>query len=291
MLNEQPPDPKRRAHPLDAGAPPPGGSPPRPKQQVTLHIPSVRPLVTYTLLGIMIGIFILRAFSPELDESLLLWGANQRSAVLGGGEIYRLFSAMFLHAGVYDQFGGFAFEGSLHLIFNAYMIYVVGSNIEKLFGHVRYTLIFLLGGLAGSIASILLGGGGYSVGASGAVFALLGAQFVYLYQHRKLLGVGGRRQMNALIQLLAINLIFGFVTNAAGAAVRIDNWAHIGGALGGLALAFGIAPLFIVRSHPEIPGHLIADDINPLRRRLWAVSAYVVVLMLILIFARQTYGG
>ena len=56
-------------------------------------------------------------------------------------------------------------------------------------------------------------------------------------------------------------------------------------------LAFGIAPLFIVRSHPEIRGHLIADDINPLRRRLWAVSAYVVVLMLILIFARQTYVG
>ena len=81
------------------------------------------------------------------------------------------------------------------------------------------------------------------------------------------------------------------ITNAAGAAVRIDNWAHIGGALGGLVLAFGIAPLFIVRSHPEIPGHLIADDINPLRRRLWAVSAYVVVLMLILIFARQTYVG
>jgi rhomboid protease GluP len=291
MLNEQPPDPKRRVHPLDRPPAPPSeqpeGEPPR-KQQVTLHIPSVRPLVTYTLLGIMIAVFVIRALSPSLDEALLLWGANSARGVLAEGEIYRLITSMFLHASIYDRFGRFALENSLHLIFNAYMLYIVGSTIERLFGHVRFALVFLLGGLAGSVFSVVLGGG-LSVGASGAVFAILGAQFVYLYQHRKLLGAGGRRQMSGLIQLLAFNLLFGFVANAASASVRIDNWAHIGGALGGIALAFGIAPLYIVRAHPELPGHLIAEDINPLRRRWWVVSAYSVALMLILIVARQAY--
>jgi len=296
MLNEQPPDPKRRAHPLEGPPKPPsggggagasGGSPY--KQQVTLHIPSVRPLVTYSLLGVMIVVFIVRALSPEIDEMLLVWGANQAEAVIVNGELHRLFTSMFLHAGIYDALGRFAFANSLHLVMNAYMIYIVGSSIERLFGHVRYALVFVLGGLAGSVASALLGSGGYSVGASGAVFALLGAQFVYLYQHRKLLGANGRRQMMGLIQLLAINLVFGLVSNVSGASVRIDNWAHIGGAVGGLVIAYAIAPLYIVRSHPEIPGHLMADDINPLRGRLWAVSAYVVVLMLVLIVARQTF--
>lgn len=290
MLNEQPPDPKRRVHPLERD---PAAAPDadKPRKQVTLHIPSVRPLVTYSLLAIMIVVFAVRALSPDLDVSLLVWGANQREAVIGGGEIYRLLTSMFLHAGIYTSRGTFALENSLHLILNAYMIFAVGSSIERLFGHVRYALVFLLGGLAGSVASVLLGGGGYSVGASGAVFAILGAQFVYLYNHRKLLGAAGRRQLMGLVQLVAINLIFGLLTNAAGAAVRIDNWAHIGGALGGLAISFAIAPLFLVRTHPEIPGHLMADDINPLRRRLWAVSAYAVALMVILIIARQTYSG
>lgn len=290
MLNEQPPQPKRRVHPLERTpeSPQPDGQPPR-KQQVTLHIPSVRPLVTYTLLGIMVGVFLLRAVSPAWDEALMLWGANQREAVLANGELYRLITSMFLHAGIYDSLGRFAFAGSLHLIMNAYVIYIAGSMIERLFGHLRFALVFMLGGLAASTASVILGSGSYSVGASGAVFAILGAEFVYLYQHRKLLGAAGKRQLSGLVQLIAINLAFGLLANAMGSAVRIDNWAHIGGAIGGLAISFAIAPLFIVRSHPEIPGHLIAEDINPLRRRLWMVSVYVVALMLILIIARQTY--
>lgn len=290
MLNEQPPDQKRRVHPLEREPTPPsqpGGESPR--KQTTLHIPSVRPLVTYTMIGIMVAVFLLRATSPGTDEAILRWGANQRELVLVDGQIYRLLSSMYLHASVYSSRGTFALENSLHLFLNAYMIFVVGSSIERLFGHVRYALVYLLGGLAASVASIVLGSGGYSVGASGAVFAILGAQFVYLYQHRKLLGAAGRRQLMGLVQLVGINLIFGFLTNAAGASIRIDNWAHIGGAIGGLTLSFAIAPLYIVRSHPTQPGHLMAEDINPLRPRLWTVSVYAVVLMLILIAARQFY--
>lgn len=294
MLNEQPPDPKRRVHPLERtpNRPPgeggPAGQNGQPRQQVTLHIPSARPLVTYAFLGIMIAVFIIRALSPTLDEQILLWGIKGDDFVLGQGEIYRLVTAMFLHTGIYTPYGTWALEGSLHLIFNGYMLFTIGASIERLFGHARFAAIFLLGGLAGSVFSLLIEGG-YGLGASGAIFALLGAELVYLYQHRKLLGARGRRQLRGVLTLLAFNVIFGFVGNAAGAAVQMGNWAHIGGFLGGLVLAVGIAPLFIVRSHPEIRGHLIAEDINPLKRRWWVISAYSVALMLILIVARQTY--
>ncbi|MBE2267212.1 MAG: rhomboid family intramembrane serine protease [Anaerolinea sp.] len=299
MLNEQPPEvqppdvkSERRVHPLEREAPPskmPGSGEEPPRRQVTLHIPSVRPLVTYSLLAVMIAIFVLRAVSPTLDIALLDWGANQRDLVLGQGEIHRLFTSIFLHASIYGAYGQFALQNSLHLIFNAYIIWAAGATIERLFGHVRYALVFILGGLAGSVLSAVLGEGTYSVGASGAVFAILGAEFVYLYQHRKLLGTGGRRQMMGLVQLAVINLLFGLLTNATDAAIRIDNWAHIGGALGGLALGFAIGPIFIVSKHPTIAGHLLAEDINPLRRRWWTLSIYSIVVMVILILARASY--
>ncbi len=165
-----------------------------------LHIPSVRPTVTYALIAINVLIFVIRALSPQLDEQILLWGANNPVAVLQNGEVYRLFTSMFLHASIFDAAGGYALANSLHLIFNMYILYVIGIQVERLFGHVRFTLIYLLGGLAGSVLSAVLSSGNvYSVGASGAVFAIMAAQFVYLYQHRKLLGARGRAQMQSLI--------------------------------------------------------------------------------------------
>ncbi len=252
-----------------------------------LHIPSVRPTVTYTLIAINVLIFVIRALSPQLDEQLLLWGANNPIAVLQNGEIYRLFTSMFLHASIFDGAGGYVFANSLHLIFNMYILYVIGIPVERLFGHVRFTLIYLLGGLTGSVLSAVLSSGNvYSVGASGAIFAVLAAQFVYLYQHRKLLGARGHAQMQSLIILAVINLIFGLLSNAPGSAMSVDNWAHIGGVIGGLVLTWAIGPIYIVRRHPENPNALLGEDINPLKNRYWAVSLFAIALMVILIVAR-----
>lgn len=290
MLNE--PSPDRRVHPLErqpTPPPPPDDNSPRPRQQVTLHIPTVQPTVTYAILIAIIGVFVVRALSPDLDRQLFLWGANHQPEVLNGGEFYRLLTSMFLHASIYNPFtGGLMFANSLHLIFNAYILYYSGTYVERLFGHARFAIIYLLGGLTGSIASAILGGPNvYSVGASGAVFAVLGAQFIYLYKHRKLLGDQGRRQMQSLIWMGLINLLFGALTSLGTGPVRVDNWAHIGGAVGGLALAWLISPLFIVRRHPVIPTELVAEDINPLKNRVRALSLYAALMIAALIFASR----
>ncbi len=285
MFNDPPPE-RRKPHPLERDPAPLPNSPP-PGQQVILHIPSVKPNVTYAIIAINVIIFLIRALSPEIDEQFFLLGANHPPDVIAGGEIYRLFTSMFLHASVFSPRGNYVFQYSLHLIFNMYILYNVGTQIERLFGHVRFALVYLLGGLAGGVLSVVLNDASiYSVGASGAVFAVLAAQFVYLYQHRKLLGARGRAQMRSLAMLAIINLLFGALTGLGGAALRVDNWAHIGGMIGGLALTWAIGPIYIVRRHPEQPDALLGEDINPLKNRYWALSLYVVVLMVILIVAR-----
>jgi rhomboid protease GluP len=298
MLNDPPPE-KRRAHPLEQGpnqpppAPtPPSAQPPPERHPVMLHIPSVTPRVTYAVLLINILVFIIRLTSPALDEQIFMWGANHQPYVLQNGEYYRLFSSMFLHASIYSARGGFALENSLHLIFNMYILYSIGTALERLFGHARFAIIYLLGGVTGSVLSTVFSDANvFSVGASGAVFAVLGAEFVYLYQHRKLLGARGRRQMQSLISLAVINLVFGLVTTVSTGPIRVDNWAHIGGALGGLLLAWFIGPIFIVSTHPTQPNALIGEDINPLRNKYGIVSLYAAALLLVLIFARQIALG
>jgi rhomboid protease GluP len=286
MLNDPPPE-RRNPHPLERppAQPPEGGQ--RPRQQVILHIPSVRPNVTYAIIAINVLIFLIRATSFQLDEQIVLWGASRPSDVLVEGQVYRLFTAMFLHASIFNAFGSFALQNVLHLVFNMYLLYSVGSQVERLFGHVRFTLIYVLGGLAGSVLSAVLSdSNNYSLGASGAVFAIIAAQFVYLYQHRKLLGARARAQMQSLVFLAVINLIYGALTSVGRSIFLVDNWAHIGGLIGGLALTWAIGPIYIVRRHPEQPEGLLAEDINPLKNRYWVLTLYIVALMIMLVVGR-----
>lgn len=292
MLNDPPPE-RRKPHPLEREpvrppAPPDGQPPPPPRQQVILHIPTVKPNVTYAIIALNVLVFVFRLSSRQIDQQVFLWGANNPVDVLQNGEVYRLLTSMFLHASIFSGYGGYALENSLHLIFNMYVLYIIGRQVEQLFGHLRFGLIYLLGGLGGSVLSAALSGGNsYSVGASGAVFAVIGAQFVYLFQHRRLLGARGRAQMQNLIILAVINLFFGVLTGLGGSGVLVDNWAHLGGVLGGLVLTWGIGPIFILRRHPEQPNELLAEDINPLKNRYWVLTLYVVALMLILIAGRS----
>lgn len=280
------PPSEKRTHPLEARPTPPVPQPPR--QEVKLRIPSVTPRVTYVIVAINIIVFLLRAFSRRLDTDLLDWGANGAHEVLQLGEYYRLLTSMFLHASIHAPFGGYALPNSLHLIFNTYVIYGVGIYIERVFGHARFTLVYLLGGLAGSVASVvmnaLLGNlNTYSVGASGAAFALIGAEFVYLYYHRRLFGSYARVRMQSLIAFGIINLLFGFASSLGATQMRVDNWAHIGGLAGGLILAWFISPIFLLRQHPAASGDLLAEDSNPLQRKYWALSAYITGLLGVLI--------
>ena len=131
-------------------------------------------------------------------------------AAIADGEWWRLLTAMFLHGGV------------MHLFLNMFALYILGSELERLLGWWRFLGVYLVAGLAGAVASYwMLPVGGLSVGASGAIFGIVGAFFV------------ANRRMNyqaRQIALLAFVLLLpGFVFS------NIDMAAHVGGLVGGAA--------------------------------------------------------
>ncbi|MBL8116467.1 MAG: rhomboid family intramembrane serine protease [Anaerolineae bacterium] len=281
--------PTRTPHPLEQ--PPAPARPEPPRQRVNLRIPSVKPTATYVLIAINVIIFVLRAFSPTLDGQFFEWGANNSQLVLQNGEYYRLLSSMFLHAGVLIR-GQYALENSIHIFFNMYILYAVGLSLEPLFGHARFLIIYLLGGLLGSVLSVLFGGeNSYSVGASGAVFAILGAEFVDLWHHRKLMGSAGQARRRTLIIFAVMNLAAGLISTLPGSARSIDNWGHVGGLIGGVVLAWFISPILNLRAHPDHPGEILGEDINPLHKHYWVVSLYATALVILIFIGVLRAGG
>ncbi len=281
-MNETPPP--RRRHPLETGparpaAPPPAGSPGAPQRpRVLLVGAAVRPLVVWALIAVNVAVFAAGFLLPNAGDWLFLNGASRAHEVLVLGQYHRLFTAMFLHAGL------------MHIFFNMYALYLFGSILEPMFGHLRFAIIYLLGGLTGSALSVILGNPnpsplaiamftGASVGASGAVFAIFGAEMVFIYRHRDLLGERGRAQLRSLLLMLGLNLLIGVASTAPGAAVSIDNWAHLGGLAGGLALTWLIGPRFVLQADPLRPGLLIARDATLTNRRESLAVVYALALV------------
>lgn len=174
--------------------------------------------LTSALLGILILIHLAveAAGSSQEGWNLTRFGANFVLATIGG-EPWRLVTSMFLHA------------GALHLLVNCYALFVLGRLVEQLFGSARFWIVYLLAGVAGSLASAYVGEAyRLSVGASGAIFGLLGAALVGLMRLRGFVPEQWRKQVTYnLLIVLALNLYIGHTMS------QVDNSAHVGGLLGG----------------------------------------------------------
>jgi len=174
--------------------------------------------IIFALIGVNVIAFILPTiidFSGgrgSSNEAFLRMGWNSASDIKDG-EYYRLISSMFLHG---DFF---------HILVNMYSLYVVGFNILEIFGSVGFFLIYLFSGIGGSIASFALHPRTPSVGASGAIFGLVGSllAFSILSGQTGLLG--------NIIIIIAVNLVIGFTSGG-----RIDNYGHIGGLVTGTVI-------------------------------------------------------
>jgi rhomboid protease GluP len=144
-------------------------------------------------------------------------------ALVAEGEAWRLVSSVFLHSGV------------VHLGFNMLSLYFLGSFVEAAFGRSRFLALYLLSGVSGGLAYLYFGGfNAPAVGASGAIFGLLGGVLGYALRR------GTFSWQNPLIRqlliLLALNLYLGF------SIPNISNTAHLGGLAGGFAFGWLVAP-------------------------------------------------
>ncbi|ABK60459.1 rhomboid family protein [Clostridium novyi] len=175
--------------------------------------------VTFILIIINVIMYIITAILSQniLDSDirvLLFLGANENTLV-SNGEYYRLFTCMFLHGGL------------IHLLANMYALGAIGPIVERIYGKVKYIIIYLVGGIISSIASHFFLRG-VSIGASGAIFALLGVMLIITIERKDIVGNG---VIKDIVFIIVINIFIGLSSN------DIDNFAHLGGLLGGVILA------------------------------------------------------
>ena len=191
------------------------------------------PIITYILIGTNILMFFLDLLFPDafLLERGLTYGPYIRD-----GEIWRLLTGEFFHGSI------------LHLLVNMYSLYVIGSQVENFFGKAKYLLIYIFSAVTASALSIILNINTASIGASGAIFGLTGALLYFGYYYRVYFG---NPLISQIVPIIIINLIFGFTIPG------IDNYAHIGGLIGGLLLAMAIGMKTDEESHNRLHGTIL----------------------------------
>jgi len=208
-------------------------APPQP-QAVMVKMPDIKPMVTYIIMGISIFIYILQAGSEYLlgyDLPAML-GLKANELIMQG-QYWRLLTPVLLHGSI------------LHILVNMYALSRFGPNLEKVWGHWRFLGLYLIGALGGNVASFIFSAK-YSLGSSTAIFGLLGAEGVFLYQNKKLFGSQAQQALANIVSVAVINLVIGL-------SPGIDNWGHVGGLLGGFLFSwFGGPVLHVEGVFPSI---------------------------------------
>ncbi len=177
--------------------------------------------VTRILIGVNVALFVVEILVGAVGfigggstAALVSMGALV-PAYVWDGDYWRLFSAMFLHGGL------------LHIAFNMYALYLGGSFLERIAGRTKYIIIYLVAGVSGNVAVLVLAPAlSVTIGASTAIFGIFGALFVYSLHYRDSAAGQALRSMGAII---VINLLFTFLIPG------ISWQGHIGGLVGGVA--------------------------------------------------------
>lgn len=177
--------------------------------------------ITYTLIFINILVYIIEIILSrsiiDIDIYTLLFMGAKYNPLIKDGEIYRLITSCFLHGGI------------IHLFFNMSSLKIIGEEVELVYGRIKYIIIYFLSALGGSVFSFLFNKNSVSVGASGAIFGLLGAMLLFGLLNKKKIG---KNYVKNIAETIGINIILGFTVSV------IDNSAHIGGLIFGFIAAF-----------------------------------------------------
>lgn len=185
-------------------------------------------------MAITIIIYLLQMGAQYLLNNDLpaMMGVKSNELIIAG-QFWRLFTPMLLHASI------------IHIGLNMYALFIFGPGLERNYGHGRFLTLYLLAGFAGNVMSFIFSPAN-SLGASTAIFGLLGAEAVFLYQNRKIFGRSAQRALLNLVTIAVINLIIGLQPG-------IDNWGHIGGLLGGTLFAWFGGPVLSVEGvYPDL---------------------------------------
>jgi membrane associated rhomboid family serine protease len=205
-------------------------TPRRAARRASASLTRTGPIVTFALIGINVGVYLLQLLMGGQINGTGTWiyekgvlvstAVDSSGQVIGvtEGEWWRLITAAFLHYGI------------LHLGMNMLVLWIIGPPLEEYFGHARYLLVYLVSGLAGSAGALIWSPNALTVGASGAIWGIMGAALVL--EGRKIYVFGGQA-----MGLVVFNLAITFLIPG------ISIGGHIGGLLGGGLCAFAFSSL------------------------------------------------
>ena len=187
--------------------------------------------MSWILIGANVGVFAIDAFLGGMAGLGLMSGGGPlldfgyvSADAVAGGEWWRILTSAFLHFGI------------LHLVLNMWALYLFGPLLEQLYGHVEYLVIYLLCAAGGSVLTILVAPDQAAVGASGAIFGLLGLAFAVSRRRHLALPHQTRAVLGQIGSLLVINLAFTFFVPG------ISITGHLGGLAVGLVLGWLLPP-------------------------------------------------
>lgn len=205
-----------------------------------------KPYITRILIALNIIMFLVTMFNEEIFSLLVVWNKG----IIKYGQYYRLITGTFLHANI------------VHLFFNMSALNSIGSQLEGFIGRTKFIIVYLLSGIVGSLLSVALHSTEFvGVGASGAIFGLLGSLLYFGYHYRVYLG---QVMQSQIIPIILVNLAIGFMFT------NIDNYAHIGGLIGGLTATMGLGIAHKSTLQEKINGCIITI----------AIMAFLVYLMM-----------
>jgi rhomboid protease GluP len=184
------------------------------------------PHVTRALLVALFGIWLITVFAGGTDQvlpalsdgpditRLLAFGADLHNLTIGQGQYWRLISSCFLHI------------GALHIMFNAWALFVFGPDLEKQLGHGRYLFLFVASGICGALLSAQMNPEIVSAGASGAIFGMVGAIWSILLRRK-----APPAAIQQIVWIVGLNFAWGLRPGS-----HVDNWAHGGGLVSGFVM-------------------------------------------------------
>ncbi len=191
-------------------------------------------IFTYVLIGILVLIYLYEIATNQSDRFnnlFSVYGPNIRAYK----EYYRIITGAFLHGDIF------------HLLSNCYALYIVGSQIESFYGKRKFLIIYFFSLICGSMLSITLSNYA-SIGASGAIFGLMGSLLYFGYYYRVYLGSTWKRN---ILPVVIINLLFSFTPG-------IDLFGHLGGLIGGILISMALGVKYKEKRSDHINGIILS---------------------------------
>lgn len=195
-----------------------------------------KPVITYALIVLNIMVYLFMLLYDTVDQTYFYALANDYEGIQNG-QIYRLITSMFLHSDI------------IHIACNMYALYILGPVVERYYGKTKFLFIYMLSGILGSIFSAaFMSADAVSIGASGAIFGLLGSIAYFTYYYRATLQGLLRSQ---ILPAILLNLALGFMIPG------IDVTCHIGGLIGGILVSMAIGIGDKGRTSDQINGIIV----------------------------------